>query len=86
MAGPLSLTGNKISFTYLRLLQTNGTGGFFDGAGDPVNLKEVFSQETAPDGSGTNVIQDGALWYKTDTGVLYVYINDEDSSQWIQPG
>jgi hypothetical protein len=86
MAGPLNLTGNKISFTYLRLLQTNGTGEFFDGAGVLVNLKEIFSQETAPDGSGTNVIQDGTLWYKTDTGVLYVYINDEDSSQWIQPG
>jgi hypothetical protein len=86
MAGPLILTGNKISFTYLRLLQTNGTGGFFDGSGDSVNLKEIFSQENAPIGSGTDSISDGALWYKIDTGVLYVYTKDEDSSQWVQPG
>lgn len=80
-----SLTGNKISFTYTRLIQTNGTGGFFNGLGSPVQLKEVYYQETAPVGSGTADIPDGTVWYKTDTGVLYIYTNDEDSSQWIQP-
>lgn len=86
MAGPLTLTGNKISFTYTRLIQTDGLGGFFNGEGDPVELRAFYSQETAPDGTGTDTIQDGALWYNTDTGVLYVYTNDEDSSQWVQPG
>lgn len=86
MAGPLILTGNKISFTYLRLIQTDGMGEFFDGSGDSVNLKEIYSQENAPTGTGTDAIQNGSLWYKTDTGVLYVYVTDTDSSQWVQPG
>jgi hypothetical protein len=27
----------------------------------------------------------GNLWLNTDTGRLYIYVNDGDSSQWIQP-
>lgn len=27
----------------------------------------------------------GSLWFDTNTGVLYVYVNDGDSSQWVQP-
>ena len=84
MAGDLNLTGNKISFTYLRLLQTNGSGEFFDGEGNPVNLKEGYSQETLPEGSGTNSISDGTFWFKTDTGILYSYINNGSTGQWIQ--
>ena len=27
----------------------------------------------------------GNIWFKSDTGKLFVYVNDGDSSQWIQP-
>lgn len=27
----------------------------------------------------------GSLWFDTNTGVLYVYVNDGDSNQWVQP-
>ena len=27
----------------------------------------------------------GTIWFKSDTGRLFVYVNDGDSSQWIQP-
>jgi len=40
----------------------------------------VDVSETVPE-SPTN----GNLWLNTDTGKLYIYINDGDSEQWIQP-
>jgi plastocyanin len=27
----------------------------------------------------------GSLWFNTNTGVLYVYVDDGDSNQWVQP-
>lgn len=29
--------------------------------------------------------EDGAIWFNSNTGKLYVYITDEDSNQWVQP-
>lgn len=46
MPGPLDLTNDKISFTYDRLIQTDGAGNFFDGLGDPVTF--------GPGGSGSS--------------------------------
>ena len=39
---------------------------------------------TVSDVVPTNSV-DGNLWLDTNTGILYVYINDGDSEQWIQP-
>jgi hypothetical protein len=38
MPGPLDLTNEKISFTFERLIQTDGAGNFFNGLGDPVSI------------------------------------------------
>jgi hypothetical protein len=38
MPGPLDLTNEKISFSFDRLIQTDGLGNFYDGLGDPVSI------------------------------------------------
>lgn len=38
MAGPLDLTNDKVSFTYDRLVQTDGAGNYFNGLGDPLTI------------------------------------------------
>ena len=80
--GPLDLTNERISFTFSRLIQTDGTGGFYNGLGDPVSLTGIrfFYQNTSPAGPLV-----GDRWMNSDTGREYVYINDGDSSQWVQP-
>ena len=45
---------------------------------------DFFYQSNTPTGSGTDLINVGSFWYDTDTGFLYVYINDELSGyNWI---
>lgn len=80
--GPLNLTSEKISFTFQRLLQTDGFGNFFDGLGDPVVISDIrfFYQNTAPT---SPIIND--RWMHSDTGREYVFIDDGTSSQWVQP-
>ena len=50
MPGPLNLTSEKISFTYPRLVQTDGTGGFYDGLGDPLNIGGGTGGSSGPTG------------------------------------
>src|SRR6516164_7776698 len=38
----------------------------------------VYTQDTAPTGA-----QVGSLWFKSDTGQLFVYYNDGNSTQWV---
>jgi hypothetical protein len=38
-----------------------------------------FFQSSEPDG----LIENGSFWYHSETGVLYIYINDGDSEQWV---
>ena len=40
----------------------------------------LTSSDTAPENP-----DNGSLWYNSTNGFLYVYIQDEDSAQWIQP-
>lgn len=35
--------------------------------------------------SAPSTPEQGTIWFKSDTGKLYVYVNDGDSSQWVQP-
>lgn len=43
-----------------------------------------FYQSTIPTGTGTDSIKVGTLWYDTEFGFLYVYVNDEFSGyNWI---
>src|SRR5210317_1666334 len=30
-------------------------------------------------------VENGAIWFNSDTGKIYVYLQDEDSIQWVQP-
>jgi len=38
----------------------------------------VYVQDTPPSG-----VAAGSLWWESDTGLLYIYYNDGDSSQWV---
>ncbi len=49
MPGPLDLTNVKVSDTFPRLVQTDGTGGYFDGTGNPLTFPP--SGGTGPTGS-----------------------------------
>lgn len=52
-----------------------GGGGGGGGGGASVDVSD-----TAPASPVA-----GNIWFKSDTGKLFVYVNDGDSSQWIQP-
>ena len=45
---------------------------------------DFFYQSDTPSGTNTDSINVGSFWYDTDTGFLYVYINDEFSGyNWV---
>jgi len=79
---PLDLTTERISFTFQRLIQTDGTGGFYNGTGDPISFGGIraFYQNTPPTSPAPN-----DRWFHSDTGKEYVYINDGTSNQWVEP-
>jgi hypothetical protein len=39
----------------------------------------IYISDTAPTG-----VPVGSMWWESDTGVLYIYYNDGDSTQWVQ--
>ena len=47
------------------------------GGGGGASIEVSDSAPTTPEA--------GTIWFKSDTGRLFVYVNDGDSSQWIQP-
>ena len=51
-----------------------------DGAGQASGGTSVSVDDTAPSSPSP-----GNLWLDTNTGILYVYYDDGDSEQWIQP-
>ena len=63
--------GNTISTT------APGSGGGSGGTGSGASLN---ISDTAPD-SPSN----GDIWYNSTNAKLYVYVEDDDSSQWVQP-
>jgi|TARA_B110000858_G_scaffold182040_1_gene221071 hypothetical protein len=67
---------NVSNATFLAKATDAGVGGGGGGGGGV----SVSVSETDP-ASPTN----GNLWLNTNNGTLYVYINDGDSEQWIQP-
>ena len=55
MPGPLDLTNEKISFSFDRLIQTDGLGNFYDGLGDPVSITGAGTSGTSgTSGVGTS--------------------------------
>jgi hypothetical protein len=59
---------------------TNSNPGTGSGTSTPSDNVTVSVSDTVPT-SPSN----GSLWLNTNNGSLYVYITDEDGSQWIQP-
>ena len=58
-----------------------GPTGFGTGGTGSSSLP-FFYQSVTPTASSLTA---GSRWFHSDTGVEYVYINDGDSSQWVQP-
>lgn len=84
----------------LRLYTGNQTGGVSLARADLTNVpNNVFSAKAAAAGisgvGGNTTVSvgsslpsspsNGNLWLNTNNGILYVYISDGDSNQWIQP-
>jgi hypothetical protein len=69
-----TLTANSSVGTSGQVLKSTGTGITW------ANEPKLYSQETLP--SSPNV---GDTWYNTGTGSFYIYLNDGNSSQWVNP-
>jgi len=66
--------------------------GYFAHAGEWIALANLSDLAGAGGGASVDVSatapdspSDGNLWLNTSNGKLYIYLTDEDSSQWIQP-
>jgi len=55
---------------------TAGSGGFWGDGSQITNI--VTTSDTAPSSPNT-----GSLWWKSDEGILKIYYQDVDSSQWV---
>ena len=56
-------------------VQSNPTGGGSSSSGGGASVSISDTAPTSPTA--------GNLWYKSDTGALYIYYTDADSSQWV---
>ena len=50
------------------------------GAGTGSGAASISVSDTVPDSP-----ESGAIWYNSTSGILYVYVADGDSNQWVQP-
>ena len=79
------LTWDGVKWTNLfipQLLSISSGGGGSRSEGENVITSDT-APETREDGSP---LQDGDLWWESDTGVMYLWYVDEDSAQWVQTG
>lgn len=56
MTYPLDLTNVKVSDTFPRLIQTDGTGGFYDGLGAPISFGPSGTGPTGPPGASLSTL------------------------------
>jgi hypothetical protein len=76
-----STTGSTSVGTWFPLTSTGGSGGSAVAAGDSV----VITQSYLATNLAPSPVVDGALWFNTDTGVLYTgYLGPSGNSQWVQ--
>ena len=68
-------TSQWVSVSTLGPTGPAGTGGIGGGTG----CNEFYFQNTPPIGD----ICEGALWFHSDEGITYIYVDDGDSFQWI---
>ena len=84
----------------IRLYDSNVVGGLPLARGDLTNVtNSIFAAKATAagvgGGSGSGSIEvsqtapstptEGTIWFNSSNGTLYVYINDGDSNQWVQP-
>jgi plastocyanin len=79
----------------LRIFSGEETGGFPLARADLTNINNlVFKNKATAAGITANTSVDddaptspavGELWFDTNTGTLYIYYNDGNSAQWVQP-
>lgn len=74
------VTGLTFSNNVLTLDQNNGKLPLTAN----INSYEFYYQNTAPAGTGTSSIDEGATWVHSETGVEYKYNYDGNSYQWVQ--
>jgi len=76
-----STTGSTSVGTWFPLTSTGGSGGSAVAAGDSVVIMQSYlATSLVP-----SPIIDGALWFNTDTGVLYTgYLGPSGNAQWVQ--
>jgi hypothetical protein len=55
------------------------------GATGASGATEFYFQNFSPTGSSTSSISNGAIWLHSETGVLYTYVNDSNTYQWVTP-
>jgi hypothetical protein len=61
----------------------NSASSYANGAFTTANSRVLFTySDTAPGGTP----KQGDQWYEADSGILFTYINDGDTSQWVQLG
>lgn len=83
-------SGNSLNFTTnsttWATLSSGGTFGMDTiSATTYLNLPSTSGLQYFVSGTTPTTTQSGDRWFNTDTGVELVWINDGDSSQWIQP-
>jgi hypothetical protein len=79
-AGGINLAKSDLSNVSNAEFLAKATAAGVEGGGGGSGNVTVSVSPIVP-GSPTN----GNLWLNTETGILYVYINDGNSNQWIQP-
>jgi len=78
-----STTGPTSVATWFPLSSTGGSGG--GGAAFAAGDSVVITQSYLATSLVPSPIIDGALWFNTDTGVLYTgYLGPSGNSQWVQ--
>ncbi|QIN96643.1 tail fiber protein [Synechococcus phage S-N03] len=69
-------------------IPAGGTTGQFLAKVNDTDYNMEWTDAAPPTSIGTTPptgdLEDGQLWWRSDTGVLYIYYGDGDSSQWVQ--
>jgi hypothetical protein len=64
-------------------VSANSASSYANGAFTTANGRMLFTySDTVPGGTP----KQGDQWYESDSGILFTYINDGDTSQWVQLG
>jgi len=76
----------QLTFDLIPFLVQVRNNILYDGNGKLITVLgrgagSFYFQNTVP--SDENVVE-GSRWFHSDTGVEYIYVTDEDSSQWVQ--